>query len=158
DVEYANSNPSAPIGDPDLLACQETIARAGATYGTSRLKALARCQTSEDKGAAASCPDGSTTARIARAAARVQPSIEARCTNARAQRLAPRGTFGAGCRGATPPGGLASWEIAAHDAEMGTLVSMLASARGPRLVTVTVSPGTTRLRATLNGIDAGSND
>ncbi|TMA52410.1 MAG: hypothetical protein E6J75_16940, partial [Deltaproteobacteria bacterium] len=158
DVEYADSAPSAPITDAGLLACQETIARATATYGTSRLRALTKCLGSEDKGSIVSCPDASTSTRIARAAARVQPTIEARCTNTQVQMLDAMATFGDGCSGATSTAGLATCEIAAHDVEVDTLVSALASASDPRLVSFTVAPGTARLRATLNGIDAGAND
>jgi len=68
--------------------------------------------------------------------------IEARCTNAQVQTLDAMGTFGDGCSGATSTAGLATCEIAAARHGGGTLVSMLASASGPRLVTVTVSSGT----------------
>ncbi|TMA54850.1 MAG: trypsin-like serine protease [Deltaproteobacteria bacterium] len=158
DVEYANASPSTPIADADLLDCQEAIAKATGTYGSSRLKALAKCQGSEDKGWVTSCPDANTTARIGTAAARVQPTIEAKCTNAQVQMLDTMATFGDGCSGTTSTAGLATCEIAAHDTEVGTLVSTLGDASSPRLVSFTIAPGTARLRATLNGIDAGVND
>jgi hypothetical protein len=158
DVEYADAAPSTPIIDTDLRTCQATISRAAAAYGVSRLKTLTSCQASEDRGSVTSCPDASTSTRLARAAAKVEPTIATRCTNAQVQALDAAGSFGDGCAGASTVAGLATCEIAAHDTETDALLGLLGDGSAERLVPFVVPAGAVRLRATLNGVDAGAND
>lgn len=158
DVEYADPDPTGPIADAELVSCQGAISQANAEYGIGRLSALTQCQANEDEGAVSRCPDVATATAIRDLAAAVKAAIVAKCTNAHLAALSSMGEFGHGCERANSTVSLARCEIAAHDDEIDALLHLLISLPAIRLVPFSVSAGTIRLRAALNGVDSIPND
>jgi hypothetical protein len=119
---------------------------------------MAGCQNDLDKGDVQSCPDLKTSAKIASFAVRVAPTLARSCDDGLVASLDAAGTFGGTCAGATTVAGLATCQIAEHDAIVAGLVGILEDPFRMDTATFEVEPGTARLRVTLNGIDELPND
>ncbi len=158
DVEYADAAPSGPIADGGLLSCQTALAKTAGRYGIGRLKILTKCRSSEDRGTVAECPDIVTQSKLARLALKVEPAIAVRCTDEQIATLNGSGAFGDGCSAADSVATIASCEVAKHDVETNGLLALLDSMGTKRRTAFNVPGSTARLRATVNGIDAGAND
>jgi trypsin len=157
DVEYADPAPAAPLPAAEA-SCQEDVGRALYSYTRRALSVMAGCQNDLDKGDVQSCPDLKTSAKIASFAVRVAPTLARSCDDGLVASLDAAGTFGGTCAGATTVAGLATCQIAEHDAIVAGLVGILEDPFRMDTATFEVEPGTARLRVTLNGIDELPND
>lgn len=156
--EYADDNPSGPIGDGDALDCQLAVAKAGAGLLKSVLKAATRCQVGLARGKTALCPDAKTSTSYGKAATRATDRITATCSNAAVAMLDSASTFGGTCGGVTTAAALAACEVTDHAAVRDDLVGLLADHVMETEISFTVPPGAALLRVTLNGRDNGDND
>lgn len=155
--QYADDNPAGPL--PVIEAkCQKQIGTAMHKYAGGRLRALLSCRNAQDKGRVESCPNARTQEKLNRLVAGVQPNTERACTNANVGALDAGGAFGGTCAGSTTTAGLATCQIAEHNAQVDDVLALLADVQPASRSTFVVIPGTDRLRVTLNGHDDGSND
>jgi hypothetical protein len=155
--EYADDNPAGPLPAAEA-ACQKQIGNAMRKYVDGRLHALLSCRNAQDKGRVETCPDARALEKLARLVAGVQPNVERACVDANVAALDALSPFGGACAGATTTAGLAACEIAEHDLLVDDILALLGNVQPSSRSTFEVTPGTDRLRVTLNGHDDGVND
>ncbi|MFM8410886.1 MAG: trypsin-like serine protease [Alphaproteobacteria bacterium] len=158
DLQYADALAASPIADPGALACQSAVARAGTTLLKALLKADAKCQGQEDTGRVAACPDAKTTAAADKAFARAASQVAKSCTDASVALLAATSAFGDGCSGATDVASLVACEQTGARAIADELHTLIRSQTMHLDLPFEVTAGTSRLRVTLNGLEASTND
>lgn len=159
DLAYADPAPLGPLADADEAACQRTIGKELSRYGHKRVSKLAACQAKVDRGKVGSCPDATSAAKIAGAAARAQDRLGRRCTDAQVASLDASAGFGGSCAGASSTAALAACGLPEHDASGDLWLGLVPGPPGSDGVSEFVVPvGTERLRVTVNGVDAAGND
>lgn len=158
DLQYADALGSAPIVDAHALGCQAGLARAGTTLLRSLLKADAKCQGQEDSGRIAACPDAKTTAVAVKANARAASQIAKACTDADVALLRATSAFGRECSGATDVAALVDCTLAGIRDIADDLHLLIQSQTMHLDLPFEIPAGTSRLRVTLNGLEAAAND
>ncbi|HYB99384.1 MAG TPA: trypsin-like serine protease [Candidatus Limnocylindrales bacterium] len=158
DVEYADAQPSGPIGDQAQQACQEGIASAMATYTKSSLKVLTKCQAQRGQQKTPSCPDAKALELLVKAEDKAAGEIASACDDATVAELDLQGGFGGTCAGVTDASTLVGCQLNEHQAIINELVALLEDPVMPATMTVDVPPGTALLRVTLNGRQVSLND
>ncbi|HYC55405.1 MAG TPA: trypsin-like serine protease [Candidatus Binatia bacterium] len=158
DVEYADSEPSGPVGDLDQQACQEGIAAAMADYTKTALKALTKCQAQRGQQKTTSCPDARALALLVTAEDEVAAAIGAACDDALVAELDLQGGFGGTCAGVTDTTTLIACQLNEHEAIVASLIALLEDPVMVTTMSLEVASGTALLRITLNGRQTSGND
>lgn len=122
-AEYAD--PAASLPDPQLLDCQASIAgRAARPFAVKRLRLMNGCLTKLETGRVAFCPDERTQRRLDASAARVEPIIAPRCSDAVLQSLFAGSA--SPCAADANAAAMAACQIAEHQAATDTLIAVTA--------------------------------
>lgn len=159
DLAYADPLGSGAIPDASEASCQRSIGAELTRYAHLRVSRLAACQRKADLGSVGSCPDAATAAKIATFASKAQARLGGKCSDAQVASLDARDGFGGACAGVTTVAGLTSCGLPAHESGGDLLLALVpAAAAGSHQQSFVVPAGADRLRVTLNGVDASSND
>jgi len=149
---YADPSLAAPLATAHAN-CQKAIGNGFAKYVATRLRASSVCRSNADKGKVEFCPDDRALAKIARARAKFEAALDARCDAATLAALAPGGEFGSGCIVAGDASALANCLLARADAEADATGAIVVEVQAGANVRFDVPPGTLAVRLTANAED-----
>lgn len=158
DLQHADSQGVGRVLDSSAFACQSAIAKAGTMLFKSLLKTNAKCQSQEDVGRIADCPDAKSASATDKALARASSQIARSCSDADVSLLRATSAFGGACADADDVASLVACQLAGIRELADELHLLIRSQTAHLDLPFEVPAGTSRLRVTLNGLEGSTHD